>query len=633
MTTPGHGVPLGLQTIVRRCLEKQPGDRFTSAHDLALALETVSSPTEAVAAPAAMRTRPGSRRWVVGGAALALVVAAAGAVWTWRSHQTRQVQDASPNRVVVAVFENNSRDASLDHLRRMASDWLTQTLSQVEAIEVVPSASVLIAQPAGTSAPPEISTPSELAAATGAGMVVSGSFQLQGSNLVLQASVTDVARKRLALSIGPVSGPLASPLQAIDALAQRVAGAVATRAGFAHQLGSRSPPLYGAYRELILGFELFLTDDTEALRHFEKAAELDPGFLEPLMYQTYILQTRGEHARVAALMQTLAARREELTPFGRCWLDGLKAFTQQRYYEGMQHMRAAARIAPRDPITIHWIGYLALLANRPHETVDAFKVLGANPWGSHPLGVTWQWILCRAHHMLGEHELELDEAGRARDASPDQLTYRVLEVRALAALGRVDEVRAIAAASQTLPGRENSAGDVLLEAAKELRAHGHEEPSRAMAGRASTWFGGRIKAEPAALIWRVGQLDAQRWAERWQEAERLARELSHLAAAGSPEAIDAEGVLAAAVTRQGHWAEAERACTVLLSLTEPRLRAVATYRCAGVSALLGDRQRAVELLGESFALGRQHGIELHREIDLEPLRGYAPFEELLKPKG
>lgn len=633
LATPGRGVPPGLQTIVRRCLEKQPGDRFTSAHDLALALASVSSPTDAVTASAAMRPRHGGRRWVVGAAALLLVVAASGAVWYWQSRQTRQVQEAAPNRVVVAVFENYTRDPALDHLSRMTSDWLTQTLSQVEGIEVVPSSSVLMAQPAGASTGSGISAPTALAAATGAGTVVSGSFQLQGSSLVLQASVTDVARQRLVLSVGPVSGPLASPLQAIDALAQRVAGAVATNAGFAHELGSRSPPMYEAYRELILGFELFLTDDTEALRHFEKATELDPGFLVPLMYQTYILQTRGEHTRVAVLMETLAARREELTPFGRCWLDGLKAFTRQRYYEGMQHMRAAARIAPRDPLTLHWIGYLALLANRPGETVETFGVLGGNPWGPHPLGVTWQWILCRAHHMLGEHEQELDEARRGRDASPDQLTYRVLEVRALSALGRVEEVQAVAEASQTLLGRENTAGDVLLEAAKELRAHGHEEPSRAMAGRASTWFGGRIKAVPAALIWRVGQLDAMRWAERWAEAERVARELSHLAAAGSPEAVDAEGVLAAVVARRGRRAEAERACTVLLGLTEPRLRAVATYRCAGVWALLGEQQRAVELLGESFALGRPYGIELHREIDLEPLRGYPPFEKLLKPKG
>ena len=39
----GRGISPGLERLVRRCLEKRAGDRFHSAHDLALALETVSS--------------------------------------------------------------------------------------------------------------------------------------------------------------------------------------------------------------------------------------------------------------------------------------------------------------------------------------------------------------------------------------------------------------------------------------------------------------------------------------------------------------------------------------------------------------------------------------------------------------
>src|SRR4029450_7336889 len=39
----GRGISPGLARIVRRCLEKRAGDRFRSAHDLALALEAASS--------------------------------------------------------------------------------------------------------------------------------------------------------------------------------------------------------------------------------------------------------------------------------------------------------------------------------------------------------------------------------------------------------------------------------------------------------------------------------------------------------------------------------------------------------------------------------------------------------------
>jgi len=43
----------------------------------------------------------------------------------------------------------------------------------------------------------------------------------------------------------------------------------------------------------------------------------------------------------------------------------------------------------------------------------------------------------------------------------------------------------------------------------------------------------------------------------------------------------------------------------------------------------------VEFLREGFAGGLRHAadVDLHCEIDLESLRGYPPFEELLRPKG
>ena len=42
---------------------------------------------------------------------------------------------------------------------------------------------------------------------------------------------------------------------------------------------------------------------------------------------------------------------------------------------------------------------------------------------------------------------------------------------------------------------------------------------------------------------------------------------------------------------------------------------------------------AVELLGDAFARGLSMSTGLHRQMDFESLRGFAPFDELMKPKG
>ena len=77
------GVPPGLVRVVRRCLEKDPGERFRSAHDLGLALETLSGP-----APPALHSKRRHRtilRWVTGGlAVLGIIAVAVGMWWLWR---------------------------------------------------------------------------------------------------------------------------------------------------------------------------------------------------------------------------------------------------------------------------------------------------------------------------------------------------------------------------------------------------------------------------------------------------------------------------------------------------------------------------------------------------------------------
>ncbi len=58
-----------------------------------------------------------------------------------------------------------------------------------------------------------------------------------------------------------------------------------------------------------------------------------------------------------------------------------------------------------------------------------------------------------------------------------------------------------------------------------------------------------------------------------------------------------------------------------------------SFRLLVVLALLGERERAVMLLREAFAQGYPYTLVLHTDIDLESLRDYPLFQELLRPKG
>jgi len=633
LAASGREFPPALEPIVRHCLEKNPEERFQSARDLAFHLEAAGGATiPARSATGAAKVAPGGWRARVGAlvfSALLLVVAVAAAFLWWRGGDSGPASKLRSERVAVAVFENQTGDESLDPLGRMTSDWITQGLSRVEGLEVAPSTLVLYAQPPGSRAQVGGDPIGALAKETGAGTVVSGVYYLQGDTLRFQAKVTDAVHRKLLRALDPVSGPRGAPLEAIEGLRQRVMGAVAASLDFTSDLALQQPPLYAAYREFIAGFEVFVDEPDEALRHFEQAVRLDSTFLQPLFYEAYLRDQAGDHARVEAILRMLAARRERLLPFGRRWLDTIVAYSAHRYPEALQHLRVAEKAAPRDPLTVLWIGFMAKLSNRPQDAVDAYDRFGAPPYSGHPLGRVWLHQLCDALHMLGRHERELKEVHRGKARDPIPLELGAWEVAALAALGRVDPLnRLIDQRLAATPG-ETTAGDVMLIAAAELRAHGHRQASLDIGARAVTWYRDRLGAEPGKQEWRAGLVAALRGAERWEEAYDSCRTLS----AQTPQDADCRGQLGCLAARLGKRDEAVRISTELQALNGPYLFGAHTYRRACIAALLGEKQKAIELLREAFAEGVAYGTRHHREIDLEPLWGYPPFKELLKPRG
>src|SRR5271170_4295638 len=74
--------PPGLQRVVHRCLEKNPDQRFYSAHDLAFALEALSdSGSSATTATVPVSSR---RRWILAAGAAAITAIAVALVLWWR---------------------------------------------------------------------------------------------------------------------------------------------------------------------------------------------------------------------------------------------------------------------------------------------------------------------------------------------------------------------------------------------------------------------------------------------------------------------------------------------------------------------------------------------------------------------
>jgi tetratricopeptide (TPR) repeat protein len=205
----------------------------------------------------------------------------------------------------------------------------------------------------------------------------------------------------------------------------------------------------------------------------------------------------------------------------------------------------------------------------------------------------------------------------------------IVEARALAAMGKIGEVRKVVDESLLSRSSLGTAGSVMLQAARELRVRGYQESFKEIAGRAVEWYRSRAAGKEANTGRRSALAEALYVSEKWEEAGALIETLR----SEDPENIDYIGHTGTLAARRGDREGALSISEELKKIDRPYTFGAHTYRRARIAALLGMKGEAVELLRQAFAQGYNYDIELFQEADFDPLRDYAPFKELMKPKG
>jgi serine/threonine protein kinase/tetratricopeptide (TPR) repeat protein len=653
-------LPPGLGRAIAHCLEKRPEGRFQTARDLGFALKVVLEDSgQQQSAPAPPKRPPARRRWAwVTGIGLGIGLVCAGAWWGLRDRPATPGVKLEPKRVAVAVFENQTGDASLDSFGRIAADWVNHGLAQIGEIEVVPtSATVDAAQAIARLSPPHPRTDPlrALAEATGAGILVSGSYYAEGPTLRVQAKVTNAADWTLIHAIEPISGERASPMKVIDALRQRVMGVVAMQHNFAFNAQMQRPPTYEAYQEFAIGESFVGKDMAKTIQHYKKAIEIDPDFFQPKLFIAVILMQQGDYAQADAIARGLNDRRQGTTPGEQHQLDWLIASLEGRRTAALEAVRKLHTLTPRSAVNAFWFSLAALADNQPRLAVDTMTAppfQGRTPDTFLDLGsIKPQWlpVLAQAHHMLGNYDRELEASDQNIRIFPATLQGRLSKVRALAALGKPNEAERLIDDSLPLQFEGGTAEDLMQEASFELRAHGDRAAALRLAERAVEWRRAQPSAEQSKDMFQHVLAQNLYLAERWDESREIFEWLSARyplvpkrddpRGGDTPEpvrvrrAIANLGWLGTVAARRGDREEAERLAQALAGIERPFLFGEHTIWRAGIAALLGDRERAVGLLRDAFAQGYMFGVHIHRDLNLAPLRGYAPFEELIKPRG
>jgi hypothetical protein len=333
------------------------------------------------------------------------------------------------------------------------------------------------------------------------------------------------------------------------------------------------------------------------------------------------------------VLRQLYANQDHMDEAEQLFLQTADALWEGKKLENLRLSHSLLALAPDDVLYRLIAANAAISLNRPREGLQSLGDLTTINWEA--LGTSTKVanlirLSATAHHLLGEHESELEVVQYGLSMYPDSLGLLEAQSAALAALGRVGDVESVVTEALHTPSQGVTPHDVVVTASEELRAHGHAEDARHIAGLAVDRFSERPPQEPASVDTLLDQVEYLALAGRWDEARSLAGR-TYKAYPNEPRAQAYWGIAAA---RAGDRESALAIGRILAGHSHVPYfyRRAPLWPRADIAAQLGDKAGAVEALRAALGSGAPY-YGLHVDPDLEPLHGYPPFEELVKSQG
>jgi tetratricopeptide (TPR) repeat protein len=325
-----------------------------------------------------------------------------------------------------------------------------------------------------------------------------------------------------------------------------------------------------------------------------------------------------------------------MTERERTMLEYMRAIIAGDGHATVEAAKTMHEMAP-SPITSFQIVIHAVLTNHPRTATEMFE--SSLEYGSWP--PNW-YFETTARHMLGEHRLELEEARRGNERFPNNAFLMLMEAKALAALGELDQLYDLMEEAVGIGAGPN----LMVRIAEDLDVHGYHEASLDMDDLIQDWYDlhldealGTVRGRTwwAVTLTRFGRLE---------EARRIILRLHD----ERPDHIGFRGYLGVIAARMGDRETADAISSELAELRDPYLLGNNFAWRARIAAVLGEHELAVALLTSGFGEGLQHHpsdwrggfgdtfgewhcVWLHAEPEFASLRDYPPFQELIRPKG
>ena len=583
------------------------------------------------------------------GIGLLFLAIGAGAFWTFTSRSATQNQllsdEIRAEKVAVSVFENFTGQENLDAFGYLGSEWISSGLRELKVRTVSPEMvrqnqdliGVLPDNPDGKAS---------FAALTGAKYVVTGSYFLKGDSIVLNTRLSSTQDGEDIQNFPKLIGHINEKEDLIEEARQYLLGFWVLQKDL--KLPPSDPPKYEAYLK-------YLSCYPNQIECYQEVLALDPNFLLARVLRMGACSATGEDSTFYLDKAFVEQRWNKCTAFEKSWFRSAVYMWEGNYKGLLEAQEEVYRLDSSDYFSLHQAAFMALNPNnKPHLAIQKFDRLFQGSGALIKKATTWSY----EHYLDALNRVkEYQKASDFYLGLSEEMKKNAGNLPAHYAMRALIHQNRIAGVQGMINQRKNKPEDYLKAAYIFKYIYPNETENPFLTGvkesvdqysedSVTPWYGtGHFLdfQSKATAYYVLGE---------WEKAQSVLNNMSlintnfykpYMAFPDNSywEKLWHTALQGCIYAHLGNRLNAEEQIEILSDLGKLYDSSHAffnkgsiPYLQARIYAVLGQKEKAVDLLKKSVEEGRIFGFwRFHFDLHLINLKGYEPFEELIKPKG